>query len=94
MQVDYVVSCHHADNGGMFVVAGSNEGSLALFQLRGTDMSTITVGSLAMHLCGGHMDVVRLPHACYCTELCCVPSFVYQSGAKVLHHVSQTKHLP
>eukprot|EP00892_Ulva_mutabilis_P009946 jgi/Ulvmu1/7323/UM035_0112.1 len=57
-QVDYVVSCHHAGT-GMFVVAGSNEGSLALFQLRGDDISSVTVGSVVMHLCGGHMDVVR-----------------------------------
>lgn len=60
MQVDYIVSCHHAANGGMFVVAGSNGGSLALVRLSGEDMSTIGVGGVAMHLCGGHMDVVRL----------------------------------
>lgn len=62
VQVDYVVSCHRADNGTIYVVAGSNEGSLALLQMLGDgDVSTARIGRVAMHLCGGHMDVVRSP---------------------------------
>lgn len=63
MQVDYIVSCHNAENGSLYVIAGSNEGSLALCQLLAdSDLSTAKTGRIAMHLCGGHMDVVRCFH--------------------------------
>jgi hypothetical protein len=58
-QVDYLVGCYEGEGQGLFLAAGSSQGSVALFELSlAEDMSACTVNKPAAQLCGGHSDVV------------------------------------